>query len=32
MALVDDDDERRAYRTLLAARCNSVSVHDLAAG
>ena len=32
VALVDDDDERRAYRTLLAARCNSVSVHDLAAG
>jgi hypothetical protein len=32
VALVDDDDERRAYRTLLAERCNSVSVHDLAAG
>jgi hypothetical protein len=32
VALVDDEDERRAYRTLLSARCNSVSVHDLAAG
>jgi hypothetical protein len=32
VALVDDDDERRAYRTLLSARCHSVGVHDLAAG
>jgi len=30
VALVDQDDERRAYRTLLAARCNPVGVHDLA--
>jgi len=32
VALVNDDDERRAYRMLLSAKCNSVSVHDLAAG
>jgi hypothetical protein len=32
VALVDHDDERRAYRTLLGARCNSVGVHDLAPG
>ena len=27
--LQDHEDERRAYRTLLAAGCNSVGVHDL---
>jgi hypothetical protein len=32
VALVDHDDEQSAYRTLLSAKCNSVSVHDLAAG
>ena len=32
VALVDHDDEQRANRTLLAARCNSVGVHDLAGG
>lgn len=32
VALSDHDDERRSYQTLLAARCNSVGVHDLAGG
>jgi hypothetical protein len=32
VGLVDDGDERRAYRTLLSARCHSVGVHDLAGG
>jgi hypothetical protein len=27
--LQDDEEERRAYRTLLAAGCHSVGVHDL---
>lgn len=27
----DNDDERRAYQSLLARSCNSVGVHDLIA-
>jgi hypothetical protein len=30
--LVDHDDERRAYRTLLDSGCDSVGVHDLVGG
>jgi hypothetical protein len=30
--LVDDADERLAYRTLMAAGCTSVGVHDLVGG
>lgn len=30
--LFDNDDERRAYQSLLARSCNSVGVHDLLAG
>jgi hypothetical protein len=30
--LLDDADERRAYRALLAAGCTSVGVHDLVDG
>jgi hypothetical protein len=29
--LFDNDDERRAYQSLLARSCNSVGVHDLIA-
>ena len=29
VGLADDDDERRAYRTLLDAGCGTVGVHDL---
>ena len=30
--LFDNDDERRAYQSLLARSCNSVGVHDLIGG
>jgi hypothetical protein len=30
--LFDNDDERRAYQSLLARSCNSVGVHDLLGG